>query len=118
MRYSIIFARCADDAFRLHVDASSLSSGAPHRSSTQSFKLYAISRSAARSSTSFSVSVQAEPSLRVYENVARRKPRCENRDQRCPDNQQQGCHSKRQLTHEKQLSPRPSKLVLLNHGKN
>ena len=44
--------------------------------------------------------------------------RCENRDQRCPDNQQQGCHSKRQLTHEKQLSPRPSKLVLLNHGKN
>ena len=115
MRYSIIFARCADDAFRLHVDASSLSSGAPHRSSTQSFKLYAISRSAARSSTSFSVSVQAEPSLRVYE---KKFQRCENRDQRYPDNQQQGCHSKRQLTHEKQLSPRPSKLVLLNHGKN
>ena len=64
-----IFARCAGGAWRLHVDASSLRSGAPHRSSTQSFGLYAISRSAARSTTSLSVSVQGEPSLRVYANL-------------------------------------------------
>ena len=56
-RYSAIFARCADGACRLHVDASSLLSGAPHLSSTQSFGLYAISRSDVRSSTSLSASV-------------------------------------------------------------
>ena len=60
-----LFARCANDAYRLNVDASSLLAGAPHRSSTQSFGLYAISRSGARSSTSLSASDHAEPSLRV-----------------------------------------------------
>src|SRR5262249_43834575 len=51
----------------LHVDASSLSAGAPHP--TPSSRLYAISRSPARSTTSFSTSVQAESSLHVYENL-------------------------------------------------
>src|SRR5437016_10234858 len=69
MRYFVIFARCADGAYRLHVDASSLLDGAPHRSSTQSFGLYAISRSTTRSATSLSASVHKEPSLRGYENL-------------------------------------------------
>src|SRR5262249_20876013 len=68
VRYACIFARCADGACRLHVEASSLLSGAPHLSSTQSFGLYAISRSALRSSTSLSARVHSEPSLRVQEN--------------------------------------------------
>ena len=65
VRYSCIFARWAEEACRLHVEASSLPSGAPHLSSTQSFGLYANSRSVARSSTSLSASVHVEPSLRV-----------------------------------------------------
>ena len=52
-------------ACRLQVDASSLLSGAAQRSSTQSFGLYDISSSAARSRTSLSDSVHCEPSLRV-----------------------------------------------------
>jgi len=38
-RYCVIFARCAEGAWRLQVEASALFSGAPHRSSTQSFTL-------------------------------------------------------------------------------
>src|SRR3954465_4260575 len=68
-RYSSIFARCLVGAWRLQVDASSLVSGAPQRSSTQSFTLYAISRSTTRWITSLSVSVQGELLLRRYENV-------------------------------------------------
>ena len=59
VRYFVIFARCAGGACRLQVDASSLLSGAPQRSSTQSFGLYAISRATARSITSLSESVHA-----------------------------------------------------------
>ena len=68
-RYSpAIFARCAAGARRLQVAASSLSSGAPHLSSAQSLMLYAISSAGMRSSTSLSLSVHCEPSVRVYEN--------------------------------------------------
>ena len=38
-RYSLILARCVDDACRLQVEASSLRSAAPQRSSTQSLTL-------------------------------------------------------------------------------
>ena len=65
-RYSpAIFARCAADARRLQVAASSLLSGAPQRSSAQSLTLYAISSAGMRSSTSLSLSVHCEPSVRV-----------------------------------------------------
>ena len=69
VRYFVIFARCAGGACSLHVDASSLLSGAAQRSSTQSFGLYDISSAATRSMTSLSESVHCEPSLRVYENL-------------------------------------------------
>src|SRR4029453_4062880 len=51
------------------VEASSLLASAPQRSSTQSLGLYSSSRATARSITSRSVSVHAEPSLRGYENL-------------------------------------------------
>ena len=76
-RYFVIFARCADGACRLHVDASSLLAGAPHRSSTQSFGLYAISSSAARSSTSLSASVHCGAVAARIGEPARRKLRGE-----------------------------------------
>ena len=38
-RYSLILARCVEDACRLQVAASSLRSGAPQRASTQSLRL-------------------------------------------------------------------------------
>src|SRR6476646_6247554 len=68
-RYCVIFARWADGACRLPVEASSLFSGAPQRSSTESFTLYAISRARMRLTTSFNASVHWEPSVREYENL-------------------------------------------------
>ena len=53
----------------MHIAPSSLLAGAPQRNSTQSFGLYAISRSTARAATSLSASVHWEPSLRGYENL-------------------------------------------------